>query len=349
MLKKLIFPLVLLTFSLSLNAQKVATNKDKNPNNAKKESPSKDKLMASVKDKTGDSVKDKNTTTKDKNNEINKDKNAATSKTNDTKKEKSEAYTTQDISFTGNAEEVIVKGDGYSIVRTKYKMADTKPAVEAKKDSVVNSVKLKDSAAAKPKESVLVKPKDTVIINQKPVAIEKAIVPVLVQKKVVEEVQQKDSVWLKSGDLLTGKIIVDKDNNTFFLAKDTANKVELKPDSIFCFIVFPKKYEEERVDVMSISNEFYFLETSPKATIKIFANRTFKAVLNDGPKHFIVQNKYCLMKNNVPYLLDKGGRTKETLMFLMNDCKRVMDDFKSGKFTKDNFIEAVTQYNRCSK
>jgi hypothetical protein len=60
----------------------------------------------------------------------------------------------------------------------------------------------------------------------------------------------------------------------------------------------------------------------------------------------MVQSKYCLIKNGVPYLI-KVGKSKDTLMSLMNDCKKVMDNFKKGKFTEDNIIEAVIQYNRC--
>ncbi len=160
--------------------------------------------------------------------------------------------------------------------------------------------------------------------------------------------EQIDSIWLKTGDTLIGKITLDKDNNSFLFAKDTAAIIELNAEKVVKFVIKPKKYEDERVDVFSIFGEFYFLETNPNTSIKIYAHRTFKSVLNDGPKYFNVHNKYCLIKNDIPYFLNNSN-DKEILLYLMNDCKRVMDGFKSKKYTKDNFIEAVTQYNRCNE
>jgi hypothetical protein len=182
------------------------------------------------------------------------------------------------------------------------------------------------------KDSLSLKSQDSVIIPSKNAAI----------------AQQMDSIWLKTGDTLVGFINLDKDKNAFLFSNDSLKQVELKAKEIVRFVSFPKHEEEERMDIFSVFNEFYFLETHPNAPIRVFTNRTFKAVLNDGPKHYIAKTKYCLFKNDVPYFLS-NGRTREVLLFLMNDCKKVMDGFKKRKYTLDNFIEAVTQYNRCNE
>jgi hypothetical protein len=160
--------------------------------------------------------------------------------------------------------------------------------------------------------------------------------------------QQLDSIWLKTGDTLVGFIKLDKDKNVFLFSKDTLENIEVKSDEVIRLIAFPKNSDEDRLDVFSMFNDFYYLENPPDAIIRIFASRKFKAVLNDGPKHFIVENKYCLFKNDTPYFLN-SGRTKDILTLLMNDCKVVMDGFKKGKYSKNNFIEAIAQYNRCNK
>jgi hypothetical protein len=168
------------------------------------------------------------------------------------------------------------------------------------------------------------------------------------KKATPNTVQQMDSIWLKTGETLTGRIAFNKDSNTFLFSKDTFLNVKLRPSEVTKIIAFPKKREDERLDVVSIENDFYFLESDAKSTIQIYAKRTFKPILDDGPKHYFVQSKYCLVKNNVPYLLN-NSKNKDILMALVDDCKKVVDKFKSGQFTEDNFIEAVLQYNRCNK
>ena len=192
------------------------------------------------------------------------------------------------------------------------------------------SVQINDSFLIKAKDSLILQNQDSVVIANK-----KAIIA-----------QQMDSIWLKTGQTLVGKITFDKDSNSFLFFKDTFRNIQLMPTEVSKLIVFPKKNEDERLDVLSIENEFYFLESDSKATIKIFANRTFKPILDDGPKHYFVESKYCLFKDNTPYLLN-NGKSKDTLLFLMNDCKKVMDNFRMGIYTEDNFIEAIIQYNRC--
>jgi hypothetical protein len=166
------------------------------------------------------------------------------------------------------------------------------------------------------------------------------------QKKKTQLAVQLDSVWLKTGETLTGQISFEKDSNAFVFSQDTFQDVRLKASDVLRLMALPKKITDERLTVVSFANEFYFLESDTKSTIQVYANRTFKPVLDDGPKQYLVQSKYCLIKNGVPYLI-KAGKSKDTLMDLMNDCKKVMDGFKTGKFTEENMIEAVIQYNRC--
>jgi hypothetical protein len=174
-------------------------------------------------------------------------------------------------------------------------------------------------------KSIPILPKDTVVISRK-----------------------MDSIWFITGDTLVGTIAFDKDKNTFFFSKDTIHNLELKPTDISRFVIVPKKEAEESIEVVSVSNEFYVLESSPQAHIRIYSQRTYKAVLDDGPKYYVIQKKYCLFKNNLPYFIG-GLRTKETLLSLVNDCKAVKDGFKNGKYNKNNFIEAITHYNRCNE
>jgi hypothetical protein len=167
-----------------------------------------------------------------------------------------------------------------------------------------------------------------------------------VSKKKIQPVVQLDSVWLKTGETLTGQIVFEKDSNAFVFSQDTLQDVRLNASDVLKIIALPKKITDEKLTVVSFANEFYFLESDSKATIQLYANRTFKPVLDDGPKQYIVQSKYFLIKNGVPHLVKKG-KSKDVIMSLMNDCKKVMDNFKKGKFTEDNLIEAVIQYNRC--
>jgi hypothetical protein len=198
--------------------------------------------------------------------------------------------------------------------------------------------------ATKSKEMPAIASKGTVTVNNDSL---KSEIEATVDNTIALIPERSDSVFLKMGDVLIGKITIDKDKNAFLFSKDTVQNLELKASDILRLTILPKETDEERSDVFSIFNEFYFLESSPNVPIRVFANRTFKSVLNNGPKYYITQTKYCLFKNDIPYFM-KNGRFKETLLFLVNDCKTVVQGFKNGKYNEDNFIEAVTQYNRCN-
>lgn len=214
------------------------------------------------------------------------------------------------------------------------------------KDSLIAKIKepVKDSAIVKIEEPV----KDSSAIGVKESVEAVAVVnePV-VSKKSVPVVEKLDSIWLKTGDTLRGIITLDKDKNAFLISYDTIQNRELRASEVVHLSISPKKSIEDRIEVFSIFNEFYFLESNPNTPIKIFANKTFKAVENNGPKYYTTQTKYCLLKNDTPYFMNQG-RVKETLLFLVNDCKAVVQGFKTGKYTTNNFIEAITHYNRCN-
>ena len=216
---------------------------------------------------------------------------------------------------------------------TSTKASATVPA----KDSLIAKVKeaVKDSLIAKAQEPV----KDAEIA---------AVKEPVVSKKSVSIVEKLDSIWLKTGDTLSGIITLDKDKNVFSITYDTIQNRELRASEVVHFSISPKKSAEDRVEVFSIFNEFYFLESNPNVPIKVFANKTFKAVENNGPKYYTTQTKYCLLKNDTPYFMNKG-RVKETLLFLVNDCKAVVQGFKTGKYNTNNFIQAITHYNRCNE
>jgi hypothetical protein len=199
-----------------------------------------------------------------------------------------------------------------------------------------NKIKSKSIVSSEQKDSSQAKMADSLANKSKEIISNVATMP-----------EKLDSIWLKTGDTLIGKITIDKDRNVLLFSKDTIQNLELKASEVVKLIILPKKDDEERADVFSVFNEFYFLESRQDVPIRIFVNRTFKPILNNGPKYYLVQTKYCLFKNDIPYFM-KNGRFKETLMFLVNDCKTVIDGFKNGKYNQDNFIEAVTQYNRCN-
>ena len=106
------------------------------------------------------------------------------------------------------------------------------------------SVQINDSFLIKAKDSLILQNQDSVVIANK-----KAIIA-----------QQMDSIWLKTGDTLVGFITLDKDKNAFLFSNDSLKQVELKAKEIVRFVSFPKNYQEERLDIFSVFNEFYFFE-----------------------------------------------------------------------------------------
>ncbi len=238
----------------------------------------------------------------------------------------------------------------------KFTSTDSKkPSILHAQDSIVTpkepipanngalSVLSKASTSVQAKDSFIVKAQESV--KDSSVAVVKEPV---ISKKSVPIIEKLDSIWLKTGDTLSGIITLDKDRNVFLMSYDTIQNRELRASEVINLSISPKKSAEDRVEVFSIFNEFYFLESSPNVPIKVFANKTFKAVENNGPKYYTTQTKYCLLKNDTPYFMNKG-RVKETLLFLVNDCKAVVQGFKTGKYNTSNFIQAITHYNRCNE
>lgn len=234
-------------------------------------------------------------------------------------------------SLIGTLKEPIITSKGSLNTFTK---ASTTVEV---KDSLVVEVQepIKDSLGIKVKESI--KEASVAVVNE----------PVI-SKKSVPIIEKLDSIWLKTGDILRGIVTLDKDKNAFLISYDTIQNRELRASEVVHLSILPKKSAEDRVEVFSIFNEFYFLESSPNVPIKVFANKTFKAVENNGPKYYTAQTKYCLLKNDTPYFMNQG-RVRETLLFLVNDCKAVVQGFKTGKYDTNNFIQAITHYNRCNE
>ncbi len=253
---------------------------------------------------------------------------------------------------------------------TAQKFATTdskKPSIPLTQDSLIGTIKepiiaKKGPLSTSTKESTPVQAKDSLIAKVEEPVKDSSIVKVkesvkdasiavvdapIVSKKSVPMIEKLDSIWLKTGDTLRGVVTLDKDRNAFLISYDTIQNRELRASEVTHFFILPKKGVDDRLEVFSIFNEFYFLESNPNAPIKVFANKTFKVVENNGPKYYTTQTKYCLLKNDTPYFMNKG-RVKETLLFLVNDCKAVVQGFKTGKYTTTNFIEAITHYNRCN-
>ena len=155
----------------------------------------------------------------------------------------------------------------------------------------------------------------------------------------------RDTVYTSSGDTLVGKITIDKDKNKFIL-KVHATETELDPTIVESFVIFPNDGHYGRQAFSSILGEFYLLQSAKGEPITLYAKSTYEVVEDDGPKYFIVKNKYCLVKNGILYFPDKSI-FKEVMVYLTNDCLAVHNKVRKGVYTIDDIPSVVLEYNQC--
>lgn len=155
----------------------------------------------------------------------------------------------------------------------------------------------------------------------------------------------RDTVFTSAGDTLVGKITIDKDKNKFVL-KVHATEKELDPTIVESFVIYPNDGHYGRQAYSSIIGEFYLLQSAKNEPITLYSKSTYEAVENDGPKYFVVKNKYCLVKNGILYFPEKSI-FKEVMVFLTNDCLAVHNKVRKGVYTIDDIPSIVLEYNQC--
>ncbi len=155
----------------------------------------------------------------------------------------------------------------------------------------------------------------------------------------------RDTVYTSGGDTLVGKITIDKNKNKYVL-KVHATETELDPTIVQAFVIYPNDGHYGRQAYYSIIGEFYLLQSGKDDPITLYAKSIYEVVEDDGPKYFIVKNKYCVFKNNTPYFPDKNI-FKEVMVYLTNDCLAVHNKVRKGVYTIDDIPSVVLEYNQC--
>ena len=155
----------------------------------------------------------------------------------------------------------------------------------------------------------------------------------------------RDTVITSNGDTLVGKIDINKDKNKYIL-KVHARETELDPLIVQSFVIYPNDGHFGRQAYYSIIGDFYLLQSGKNDPITLYAKSSYEVVEDDGPKYYIVKNKYCVFKNNTPYFPNKDI-FKEVMVFLTNDCLLVHNKVRKGVYSIDDLPSVVLEYNQC--
>ena len=156
-----------------------------------------------------------------------------------------------------------------------------------------------------------------------------------------------DTVFTKSGQKLIGQVSIDKDNDRFiFESKDTFT-MELKPAHIKQFTYSLPEHNGEKIMYISILNDFYFLEFGQNAPMKGYVRYTYQAVVDDGPKYFVVKKKYCFFKGKVPFF-PREESFKNDLLLLIDDCPKVVRKVQNREIKIEEIVNYVIEYNNCN-
>lgn len=156
-----------------------------------------------------------------------------------------------------------------------------------------------------------------------------------------------DSVFTTSGDILVGKVLIDKDNDRFiFESKDTFT-LQLLPSRIKKFTYNLVEHNGEKITYISILNDFYFLEFGENDAMKGYARYTYRAVVDDGPKYHVVTKKYCFFKGRVPFF-PRLESFKNDFLLLIDDCPKVARKVQNRDIKIEEIVQYVIEYNNCS-
>jgi hypothetical protein len=156
-----------------------------------------------------------------------------------------------------------------------------------------------------------------------------------------------DSVFTTSGDILVGKVLIDKDNDRFiFESKDTFT-LQLLPSQIKKFTYNLVEHNGEKITYISILHDFYFLEFGENDAMKGYARYNYRAVVDDGPKYYVVTKKYCFFKGRVPFF-PRLESFKNDLLLLIDDCPKVARKVQNRDIKMEEIVQYVIEYNNCS-
>ena len=156
-----------------------------------------------------------------------------------------------------------------------------------------------------------------------------------------------DSVYMVSGVTLVGKVSIDKDNDRFILeARDTFS-FQLLPSEVKRFTYNLPERNGEKITYIAFLNDFYFLEFGENSAMRAYARYSYQAVLDDGPKYFIVKKKYCFFKGKVPFF-PKIESFKNDMLILMDDCPKVSRKVQYRDIKLEEIVNYVIEYNNCS-
>ncbi|MBL7814998.1 MAG: hypothetical protein JNL70_08310 [Saprospiraceae bacterium] len=158
---------------------------------------------------------------------------------------------------------------------------------------------------------------------------------------------QLDSVFKKSGEVLVGKIIIDKDRDRFILEGRDTFTMELFAPQIKYFTYNDPEHRGEKTTYHAILNEFYFLEFGQKDPMQAWARYVYQPVENDGPKYYVVKKKYCFFKGKVPFF-PKQESFKNDFLLLIDDCPKVSRKIANRDIKIEELVDYVIEYNNCN-
>ena len=156
-----------------------------------------------------------------------------------------------------------------------------------------------------------------------------------------------DTVFTRSGDTLTGKVSVDKDNNRFLFTSEQDSTRELFTANVKRFTYYIPENNGEIKVYIAIMHDFYFVEFGEKDPIRAYARYYYETVLDNGPKYHIVTKKYCFFKGRVPFF-PKEASFKADMLLLMDDCPKVAQKIVDRDIKITEVVEYVLQYNNCN-
>lgn len=156
-----------------------------------------------------------------------------------------------------------------------------------------------------------------------------------------------DSVFTRSGEILVGKVSIDKDNDRFiFESKDTFT-MQLMPSHIKKFTYNLVEHNGEKITYIAILHDFYFLEFGEHDAIRGYARYTYRPVVDDGPKYHVVTKKYCFFKGKAAFF-PRLESFKNDLLILIDDCTKVVRKVQYRDIKMEEIVQYVIEYNNCN-
>jgi hypothetical protein len=162
----------------------------------------------------------------------------------------------------------------------------------------------------------------------------------------VNYAQTQDTLITIIGDTLSGLIRLDKDKNKFFFTGRSRFEQAISPYEIRTVITYLAEENYEKKVYYNVLNEFYLLQVENKMGLTLYANQTYSAQTNDGPRYYVVKNKYCIFKNGTPFFPIRDLFT-EIMTYLTNDCFDLQLKIKAEIYKMEDIPTIVAEYNQC--